>query len=101
VEAARVVVQYDSPQHTGAVRVGSACRLLLNPLLGDLTFVFTVIFDSNNGRHLFILFLAIGLFPLNFFASGISQATESIISASRIVGAVYFPENFLLSLPSS
>ncbi|HEY7271004.1 MAG TPA: ABC transporter permease [Dehalococcoidia bacterium] len=73
--------------------------LLLNPLaqLGTLTFVFTVVFHaSNSGNVPFILFLAAGLFPWNFFSAAVSHATESVISASRIIDAVYFPREFLV-----
>jgi ABC-2 type transport system permease protein len=72
--------------------------LFLNPLtqLATLTFVFTAIFKSRGDDDPFVLFLAVGLYTWNFFASATTHATESVVSSARMIGAVYFPREFLV-----
>jgi len=85
----------------------------VNPLM--MMVVYTVVFNILAGRSNlpnYPVFILCALLPWNFFASAISQSTNSIVDAAPLVKKVYFPRevlpisavlsnmvHFLISLP--
>ena len=73
--------------------------IVLNPVsqLLTLTFVFTEVFHSpSQSGAPFILFLFCALLPWIFFSNAVLAATESVVSGSNLVTAVYFPREMLV-----
>jgi len=85
----------------------------LNPLM--MMVVYTVVFNILAGRSdlpNYPVFLLSALLPWNFFATSVSQATNSIVESASLIKKVYFPRevlplsivlgnmiNFLVALP--
>ena len=74
---------------------GGALWSLINPLImmGVLTFVFSVIFES--GRELFPLFLLAGLLPFDFFSQAWQGGTISIFKNASLVKSFPFRAELL------
>ncbi len=72
--------------------------LFVNPLtqLATLAFVFSIIFKPQSHGHPFVIFLAVGLLPWNFFVSATLNAAESVVGSARIISSVHFPREFLV-----
>ena len=60
-----------------------------------MTFVFSKIIRIESPGAPFALFLFVGLLPWNFFASGLSAATDSVAGGASLVTKVYFPREIL------
>jgi lipopolysaccharide transport system permease protein len=85
----------------------------INPLM--MMVVYTIVFRLMAGDSAlanYPVFILCGLLPWNFFASSVSQATESIVAAAPLIKKVYFPRetlpiaivlsnlvNFVIALP--
>ena len=74
---------------------------LIRPLLAVL--VFTIIFGHiaklpSVGTAPYAVMVFVGMLPWNFFANGLSDASNSLISNSNLISKVYFPR---LIIPSA
>ena len=56
-----------------------------------LWLVFTYVMPVAMVRYPFLLFLIVGMFPWNFFAQSVSQATMSVLDAGSLIKKTAFP----------
>jgi len=72
--------------------------VILNPLfqLIVMSFVFSVVLKVPSEGVPFIIFLAVGLLPWNFFIQSLSSATNSLVSNSNLITKIYFPREILV-----
>ena len=72
--------------------------VILNPLfqLIVMSFVFSTILKIPSLGVPFIIFLAVGLLPWNFFISSLSSSTNSLVGNSSLITKIYFPREILV-----
>lgn len=66
---------------------------IINPLImaAIFSFIFQVIFNQSSGSLPYVVFLLTGLTFWNFFANGVSSATNSIAGSAGLLAKIYFP----------
>ncbi len=72
--------------------------VILNPLfqLLVMNFVFSTVLKVPSQGVPFIIFLAVGLLPWNFFNNSLSSSVNSLVTNSSLITKIYFPREILV-----